>query len=125
MTARKKMPDADRARQLDLFSDLHCTNEPPPAPPLDDPQPSAERRSNNENGENAGRLIHATADTRPGVSFAGVLHAHGELLWRCQHVHRSPDGALVCAWRERRVRLDLFSDRRSPKEPPPAVAEED
>jgi hypothetical protein len=98
------MSDVDRARQLNLFPDLHCTTEPPP-PPLADPQPSAERRTKDDDG---GALIHATADTdtRPGLSFAGALHAQGELLWRCQHVHRSADGALVCAWRERRARLD-------------------
>jgi hypothetical protein len=86
----------DRAHQLELLPDPHLTHEPRSLS-LDGPQPGTEKRSSHD----VAGLGHATADLRPQPSFAAVVRDQGRIIWRCQHVHRSPGGALTCAWQAR------------------------
>jgi hypothetical protein len=57
-------------------------------------------------GSRAG-LEAATGETSDGVAYGAALRGvHGDVLWRCDHLHRSTQGAVVCATREAFRRRD-------------------
>jgi len=60
------------------------------------------------------RPVLAFGDPLPAVrgSVAELLEG-GVVVWQCAHKHRSTEGALACAWRERGVRMAATADADS------------
>jgi hypothetical protein len=98
--------DCERQGELPFVGDL--TGYPAPSiEPLVAPSAMVPEAFSRPAGSRDG-LETATGDTNDdgapnteGVAYGASLRVGGEVVWRCNHLHRTTEGALACASRER------------------------
>jgi hypothetical protein len=98
--------DCTRQDDLPLVGDLtgHAASsiEPPSTASAMIPEAFRRPAGSREGLETAtGDLNGAGASNTEGVAYGASLRVAGEIVWRCNHLHRTLKGALACASRER------------------------
>src|SRR5262245_4718747 len=98
--------DCERQGDLPLVGDLTGH----PAPAIEPPStasamiPEAFRRSAGPRDGLETATGDANVDRVPsaaGVAYGALLRLEGEVIWRCNHLHRTREGVFACASRER------------------------
>ena len=98
--------DCTRQGDLPLVGDLtgHAASsiEPPSTASAMIPEAFSRPAGSREGLETAtGDLNGAGASTTEGVAYGASLRVEGEIVWRCDHLHRALEGVFACASRER------------------------
>jgi hypothetical protein len=98
--------DCERQGDLPFVGNLIAQ----PVPPVEAPSPTSKMISEAFRRPAGCRdgLETATSDTNvdgtpntEGMAYGALLRVEGDVVWRCNHLHRTAEGAFACASRER------------------------